>query len=104
MKLVGAGLGYSVNCRRGVLPVLSLQRAGLHFEFLERIREGQRQIEVVVWIVMCSSIQYVDQAVVQSAPACNGVGRRIPPGPARGSSFGSFPGRTAGRRRRTVDC
>ena len=87
VKFVGAGLGYSVNRRRRVLSVLGLQRAGLHFEFLEGIGKRQRQIQVVVRIVMRSSIEYVDQTIVQPAPHRNGVGGIIPAGSDRARSL-----------------
>ena len=83
MKFVGAGLRYRVDRGRRVLSILGLQRAGLHFEFLQRIRKGQRQIEVVVRIVVCSSIEYVDEAVVQPAADRNRVRRIIPAGSDR---------------------
>ena len=78
MKIVCARLGHRVDCARGVLSILGRQRAGFHLEFLQRVGEGQRQIQVVEWIVMRAPVQQIGQAIVQPARHGNGLRRIIP--------------------------
>src|SRR5206468_1928508 len=50
MKLIRTRLRHRVNSSAGMKTVLRLQNAGLDFEFLQRVRERQRQREAVVRI------------------------------------------------------
>jgi hypothetical protein len=59
VKLIRAGLDHSVDRGPGVHAVLGGQSAGLHLEFLQRIGERQRQVEVVVRIIMHRPIEHV---------------------------------------------
>src|SRR5207244_270278 len=40
VKLIRAGLGDGIDCRRSVNTILRREGAGFHLEFLQRIREG----------------------------------------------------------------
>src|SRR5207248_890063 len=56
---VGAGSRYRIDGGSGVYSVLSGQRTGFHLEFLQGVRKRQRQIQVVVGIVMEGPIEQV---------------------------------------------
>ena len=54
---------YSAGC---VMSVLSGYSAGFYFEFLQRIREGERQIQIVFRIVMRSPVQKIIETAVSA--------------------------------------
>ena len=78
MNVVCAGFCHCVDCGSGMVPILRRQRAGLDFEFLERIGKGQRQIQVVIRIVVRCAIEQVRHAVRQTAGNDNFSRRIIP--------------------------
>ena len=67
MKLIGAGFRYRVDRGRGVVTVLSGKRAGLHFEFLQHIRERQGKVQIVVRVVVSCAVQAKRQTIRQPA-------------------------------------
>src|SRR5256885_13269601 len=68
--------------RSTLFPYTTLFRSrystGLHFEFLQRIRERQRQVQAVFRIIMCSSIEEIIQTAIGAAGHRNDRCRVVP--------------------------
>jgi hypothetical protein len=64
---VGAGFGDRVDRRAGVHAVLRRETGRRHAEFLERIRERQRQVGVVLRVVVHGAVEQVRHAEGQPA-------------------------------------
>ncbi len=62
VKEVRARLGRDVDRRAGVEAVLRVLRAGLDAELLQRVGERQRQVEVVVGVVVQRAVEHVGDA------------------------------------------
>ena len=60
---VGARLGHDVDHAAGMQSVLRRHAVGLHAEFLDGIREGNRQIDVAECVVIVAAVQQVADAV-----------------------------------------
>ena len=74
-KAVGARLCHGVDRPRRVHPVLGGQPAGGHLELLQRIGEGEREVRVVIRIVVHGPVEGVRHAGPQ--PAGDGDGHRL---------------------------
>src|SRR5262249_42867875 len=79
-----------VDCGRSVVTIASRNSAGLHLEFLHRIGKGQRQIQVVMQIVVIGAIQQISDAASGAAGDRDGLRRII-----------AIPVETGGRDRRS---
>ena len=80
VERVGARLGRGVDRRAGVKPVLRVLRAGLHAELLQRVRERQRQVEVVVRVVVKSRRRAGRRRRTPGRPPPNSRRRPMRPG------------------------
>ena len=67
VKIVRAGFRHGIDGRRGMMAVLRRQRAGFDFEFLKRVGKRERQIEIVVGIVVCSAVEKIGHSAVEAA-------------------------------------
>ena len=86
VEFIGAGLRNNVDDGPRVLPVLGGVIAGLNAEFLERIREWKRLVDIRVLINVVAAIQLVADLVL---PRAVGRNRQRP----------AFAGAPAGARR-----
>ena len=59
MKVIRTGFGDRIHLRARVLALRGRQRAGFHFEFLKRVRKGQRQAQIIVRIIVLRAIQRI---------------------------------------------
>ncbi len=67
MQAVATRLRHGVDRAARVLAILGGQRARFNLEFLQRIGEGERQVQVVEGIVMSAAIEYVGGSIGQTA-------------------------------------
>ena len=67
MELICAGPGDRIHGSRRIGSVLRGQSAGLDFEFLQRIGEGNRQVQAIVRIVDVCAIQIVGDTSGEAA-------------------------------------
>ena len=72
VQVVGARLHDRIHRRRRVHAVLRRQPAGRDAELLQRIRERERQVHVVIGVVVHRAVERVLDAVAQSARDGNG--------------------------------
>ena len=72
--LVGAGAGDGVDQAAGVDAVLSAEHGGLDGELAERIREGERQVDVGHVVIVVAAIETPDGGVSLTAGDGNGDG------------------------------
>jgi hypothetical protein len=56
---VRPGLRHRIDGRSRMVTVLRRQRARLHLELLHRVGEGQRQVQVVVRVVVVAAVEHV---------------------------------------------
>ena len=71
---VRARLGHRVDRRARMHAVLRRQRAGFRLEFLQRVGERQRQVQVVARVVVHRAIEHVAHAERQPAGQRIGLG------------------------------
>src|SRR5206468_12172339 len=76
--LVRTRLRHNIYCTGSVITVLGRYSTRLDFEFLQGVREWQRQRLITVRIVVDRAVQHKCQAVVRSAAHRNAVGRIVP--------------------------
>ena len=60
---VGSTLGDGIYRGRGVLSVARRKSAGFHFELLQRVRERNRQVQVVKGVVVGAAVEQVGHSV-----------------------------------------
>ena len=77
VEIIRARLRHRVDSAGRVLTVLGRHCAGLDFEFLQGVRKGQGQIQVVKRIIVRASVQKVRQTVIQSAGNGDGLRRVV---------------------------
>src|SRR5215471_4647454 len=63
VDLIRAGFRDGVDGCAGVHSVLSRKGAGLHLEFLQRIRKRERQIQIIHYVVMIRAVEEVGVSV-----------------------------------------
>ena len=67
VEAAGAGLGDDIYHAAGILSVFRAVVAGLHAEFLERVRERKRLIDVGVFVHVIAAIELVADGVLPRA-------------------------------------